>query len=49
MDDNGDLFSALACTKLGYGEPPSFTNTILQNQGKADVQNVEFGGGTGSS
>ncbi|MCY4592262.1 MAG: site-specific DNA-methyltransferase [Alphaproteobacteria bacterium] len=38
VDENDELFSALADQKLGYGEAPNFTEMILENLRTAGVQ-----------
>ena len=38
VDENDELFSALADQKLGYGEAPNFTEMILENLRIAGVQ-----------
>ena len=38
VDENDELFSALAEQKLGYGEAPNFTEMILENLRTAGVQ-----------
>ena len=38
VDENDELFSALADQKLGYGEAPNFTDMILENLRTAGVQ-----------
>ena len=38
VDENDELFSALADRKLGYGEAPNFTDMILENLRTAGVQ-----------
>ena len=38
VDENDELFSALADQKLGYGEAPNFTAMILENLRTAGVQ-----------
>ena len=38
VDENDELFSALADQKLGYGEAPNFTEVILENLRTAGVQ-----------
>ena len=38
VDENDELFSALADKKLGYGEAPNFTEMILENLRTAGVQ-----------
>ena len=38
VDENDELFSALADHKLGYGEAPNFTEMILENLRTAGVQ-----------
>ena len=38
VDENDELFSALADQKLGYGEAPNFTEMILENLKMAGVQ-----------
>ena len=38
MDENDEIFSTPADKKLGYGEPPDFTDMVLQDLRKADVR-----------
>ena len=40
VDENDEVFSALADKKLGYGEAANFTETILENLKTAGVQQV---------